>query len=442
MFHRLCSISMAISATMLQAAELSSLPTQPSNNKHAKVLHRYVLTDTPLASLNPNLSLNITAEQAIKNGLTSFNNPGIGSGLTPIPGKADEFYMLTDRGPNFDNLNSAGKGKGKVFPVPNFTPTIVHVKLANGNIEILRAIPLVNTQGLAVTGLPNDKNDEQAYLNADSMSLPFHAAGLDTEALQLLQDGKFLLADEYGASIIVADTDGKVLVRYVPGGKHYADAGYPIKAVLPALFAQRRSNRGFESLAITPDAKTVYAILQSPMGDAKDSRYEKSRLVRIARLDITNPLDAKLTGVFTVLQSDKRDYPETDKQKDLKYSDAVAIADDKLLLLERATKKVKLIVADLSQASNLLMSNYANNLKPEEHSEQLSELNITPASTKTVFDSRDVFLEIDTDKLEGLAVLSPSVVALSNDNDFGVGDNTNNYPSKVWVVQLGKSINN
>ncbi|NOT15032.1 MAG: esterase-like activity of phytase family protein [Methylotenera sp.] len=436
----ICTTIIAMNSTALQAADWGNLPEQPSSNKHAKVLHTYVLNDTPITSLNSNLSLDITEEQAIKNGLTSFRNPGIGSGLVPIPNQAGEFYMLTDRGPNFDNLNSAGKVKGKVFPVPNFTPAIVHVKLTNESIEVLRSIPLVDTQGLPVTGLPNDKNDEQAYKNTDSGSLPYRASGLDTEALQLLPNGKFLISDEYGSSIIVADTNGKVLMRYVPEGKKYAEAGYPIKAILPAIFKQRRSNRGFESLALTPDAKTVYAILQSPMGDTKDKLYENSRLVRIARLDITNPLEAKVTGVFTVLQSAKSDYPETDKQKDLKYSDAVAISNEKLLLLERATKKVKLILADLSHATNLLAGDYADSLKPEENSHQLSDLNITPASTETVFDSRDVFFEIDTDKLEGLAVLNTSVVAMSNDNDFSVGDNTNNYPSKVWIIQLGKKI--
>lgn len=81
--------------------------------------------------------------------------------------------MLTDRGPNFDILNSAGKVTGNVFPVPNFTPTIVHVKLTAGNIEVLRAIPLVESHGLAVTGLPNDKDDEQAYANTDGKNLSF-----------------------------------------------------------------------------------------------------------------------------------------------------------------------------------------------------------------------------------------------------------------------------
>ena len=51
--------------------------------------------------------------------------------------------MMTDRGVSFDYVNSAGKVYGKVFPLPNFTPAIIHAKLAQGKIEVIRAIPIV-----------------------------------------------------------------------------------------------------------------------------------------------------------------------------------------------------------------------------------------------------------------------------------------------------------
>jgi len=423
----------------VQAADFASLPNTPNQNGRASIIDTYVLPATDIATLNPNIDLG-SKEIAAKNGYTKRDNPGIGSALVAIPGKPDEFYMMTDRGVNFDNVSSSGKVYGKVFPLPNFTPAIVHVKLEQGAIQVLRAIPLLDSAGNPVKGLTNDANDEQAYANLDGSKLPFHTASLDTEALQLLPDGKFLIAEEYGPSVIVADTDGKVLVRYVPEGKRYEGTNYPVKAVLPAILTQRRSNRGFENLALTPDGKTAYAIMQSPLGDAKDKRYEKSRLVRILRMDVSNPVEAKVTGLFAVLQSPKSDYPETDKQKDLKYSDAVALTQDKLLLLERANKKVKLITADLSSATELLGNKLADNLNLEQEGEQLEALGVVSASTKVVFDSRDLMFNLDTDKLEGVVVLNDAVVAISNDNDFGVGDNTNDYPSKVWLIRLGKTM--
>lgn len=434
----------------LQAAESAefdwaALPTTPNANGHASVLATFELPATDISTINPGIALGDFSDAA-KNGFPNRTIPGIGSALVPVPNKLGEFYMMTDRGVNFDYVNSAGKVNGKVFPLPNFTPAIVHVKLAQnkvakGNIEIIRAIPMIDSQNKPVTGLSNNKDDETIYVGSSGKTLKFNPAGLDAEAMQLLPNGNFLIAEEYGPSIAVVDVKGQVVVRYVPIGKNYAGTNYPVKAILPAIYKERRANRGFENLSITPDGKTAYATLQSPMGDAKDKDYKNSRTVRVLRLDITQPTDAKVTGMFLLLQNNKSAYPEADKQKDLKYSDAIAFEQDKLLLLERATKKVKLIVADLSMATNVLNHADANSLLFEREGEDLEKLAITPAKMREVFDSRDVFFKIDTDKLEGLALLNPSVVALSNDNDFGVGeDNLNEYPSKVWVVRLGKSL--
>ena len=32
------------------------------------------------------------------------------------------------------------------------------------------------------------------------------------------------------------------------------------------------------------------------------------------------------------------------------------------------------------------------------------------------------------------------MVALAHDNDFGIGDNVMNAPSKLWIVQLPKEL--
>jgi alkaline phosphatase len=436
-------LALNFSATS-QAADLieldwSALPTTPNASKHASVLATYQLPATDISVINPGIDLG-DFSIAAKNGFKNRTIPGIGSALVPIPNKQNEFYMMTDRGVNFDNVNGVGKVFGKTFPLPNFTPAIVHVKLTQGNIEVVRAIPITDSQGKPVTGLSNNKDDETAYSSNSGSPLAFNPAGLDTEALQLLPNGDFLISEEYGPSVAIVSANGQVLVRYVPMGKTYAGANYPVKAILPTIYKERRSNRGFENISVTPDGKTAYVTLQSPMGNAKDKDYEKSRLVRVLRLDISQPTDAKVTGMFVLLQNSKSAYPETDKQKDLKYSDAVAFEQDKLLFLERANKKVKLMVADLSSATNVLNHAEANRLLFEKESENLAKLAIKPAEMREVFDSRDVFFQVDTDKLEGLALLTPSVVAISNDNDFGVGDNTNDYPSKVWVIRLGKSL--
>jgi alkaline phosphatase len=347
--------------------------------------------------------------------------------------------MLTDRGPNFDNANGAGKVYGKIFPLENFAPAIVHVKLENKSIQIIKSIPIVDSNGKSVTGISNGKDDETPFdINERVMS--YRSGGLDTEAIQLLPDGNFLISEEYGPSVLVVGPTGKILMRYLPKGKARVDTPYPVKDNLPEVLKNRRSNRGFESLALAPDGKTAYAILQSPMGDPKDAHYSNSRAVRVVRLDCANPLDIKVTGMFIVLQSSMSEYPSTSKQADLKFSDAVMLSSTKMLLLERASKRVKLIVADFANAANILDLPLASTLEIEEKSELLDALHLEPAETTVAFNSVDVLFQLDTDKLEGLTVLTPSVIAISNDNDFALGENTTNYPSRVWFIQLGKEL--
>lgn len=434
---KLIFIILLLITKSLGAQEIN-LPTTAPQRHRASIIATFELAPVDISIINPNIDLD-SIENSEKKGYKVRSYPGIGSGMIRVPKTHNEFYMLTDRGPNFDNINGAGKVYGKIFPLENFAPAIVHVKLENKLIQIIKSIPIVDSNGKSVTGISNGKDDETPY-DINERVIPYRSFGIDTEAIQLLPDGNFLISEEYGPSVLVVGPNGKVLMRYLPKGKAKLDTPYPVKDILPEVLKNRRSNRGFESLALAPDGKTAYAILQSPMGDAKSSQFSGSRTVRIVRLDVTNPLDMKVTGMFLVLQSSMSEYPETSKQADLKFSDAVMLSSTKLLLLERATKKVKLIVADLKNATNILDLPIALSLELEEKIESLSALNIELAETSVAFNSVDVFFQLDTDKLEGLAVLTSSVVALSNDNDFALGENTTNYPSRVWYIHLGKEL--
>ncbi len=398
-----------------------------AESKRTTVVERYTLPPTDIATLNPG------SELGDLSAFSGRTNPGIGSALVAVPGKAGEFLFMTDRGPNDD-----GKAKGeKIFPVPAFTPAIVRARLANDKIEVLEVITLKDGNGKPITGLPNGKGDELA-LDVSGKVLPFNPSGMDAEAMQLLPDGRFLVGEEYAPSVAVINKDGRVLVRYVPEGVELPGAGYPVKPILPAIFKQRRANRGIENLAMSPDGKTAWAILQSPLGDPKDKRYANTRVVRAVRMDIGDPLAAKVTGMFLLEQSPVREYPHSSKQSDLKYSDAVCLDENRLLVLERAEKQFRLIRLDLSKATNLLGMAHANSLEVEEQGPE--KLGLRMAKTERVMDSGALMFSIDTDKMEGLAVLGPHRVAITNDNDFGIGDNTSEYPSRVWVVHLHKAL--
>lgn len=60
-----------------------------------------------------------------------------GSAFTPLPGSHDEFYGLTDRGPNVDAADGS-----KVEPLPAFDPAIGRFKLEGTRAKLEKTIPL------------------------------------------------------------------------------------------------------------------------------------------------------------------------------------------------------------------------------------------------------------------------------------------------------------
>lgn len=417
----------------------------------------FTLEDTSLQVLNPLLTeQNLT--DAMTNGALTTVKPGIGSGLTPDPKNPGFYYMITDRGMN-------GETTAKYFPTPTFTPTIAKVHFdASGKIVVDKYIPILDKDGGYVTGLPNlSAYDDVPYTDSGlTTTAAYKESGLDTEDIQVLPNGDFLIVDEYSPSIVVVEgTTGKVKVRYTPVNKPLTGANYTVKNILPTVLGeQRRSNRGFENLALSSDGKTAYAVMQSPIGDKSNALYKTTRVVRIIRMDMTDPVNATVNGHFVVLQSPVSDYAKnvgaytvTNKQTDMKYSAAQWLSKDKILLLERANGKAKLMAVDMNYATNMVGKSYVDTLGPEDVSTAtlgLAGLGIVPASAQEVFSSDELKALVDQTvdksgasptyeiKLEGMSIVSDKVLYFSNDNDFGIADST--LPSKVWKVTLRKGL--
>lgn len=105
---------------------------------------------------------------------------GVGSDLwhgADMP--QDEFWMITDRGPNGQiRVDDANR---RTFPISEFTPHIVRVRIAGDAIEVLEALPIVNGEGVAVTGLSNlEGHDEKPWDYSAQVELSYNQDGLDT----------------------------------------------------------------------------------------------------------------------------------------------------------------------------------------------------------------------------------------------------------------------
>jgi alkaline phosphatase len=268
--------------------------------------------------------------------------------------------------------------------------------------------------------------------------LAYDPNGIDPEAIRVFPDGRFLLSEEYGPSVFVVNTNGQVLVRYVPENKPLPDATYPVRAILPPVLSQRRTNRGFEALALSLDGKTAYVILQSPLGNEGDVQLQQARVSRALRLDLSDPLNARVTGHFLMPLSLATNYSPKLKQTGVKLNDAEWLAPDELLVLEQAGETARLLVADFRVAGDLRTQPTENTATPEAAGDDFSKLPVAPAVVEVW--ATIAGLSKEATKFEGLAVLSPTEIALSNDNDFGLGEGTVPTPSTLWRLRLARPL--
>jgi len=226
-----------------------------------------------------------------------IRNGGYGSAMTAHPDNANQFYALTDRGPNANYTGDYGKGKS--FPVADYTPRIgLFTVTETGDIKLLKTILLKSPDGQLISGLPNDSalggtgetpyhaNGKPVLMNDD---LPYHPLtnpikvdnyGLDGEGLVALKDGTFWVSDEYGPHIVHFTADGVEMERI----NAFKD-DVRTRLHLPAVYQHRRPNRGMEGLAITPDESTLVGIMQSTLQNP-DKAAQKSNLTRIVTVNV------------------------------------------------------------------------------------------------------------------------------------------------------------
>ena len=228
-----------------------------------------------------------------------IRNGGFGSAMTAHPSKMNQFYALTDRGPNANYTGDYGKGKS--FPVASYTPRIGLFEVANdGTISLVESILLKRPSGSLISGLPNTSalggtgetpyhsngqpvlvNDGQAY-DKTTNPIKLDNYGLDGEGLVALKDGTFWVSDEYGPHIVHFDANGVEIGR-INSFKNDERTTFH----LPAVYQHRRANRGMEGLAVTPDETTLVGIMQSTMANPNKAA-QKSDITRIVTVNLNS----------------------------------------------------------------------------------------------------------------------------------------------------------
>jgi Esterase-like activity of phytase/Bacterial Ig domain len=198
-----------------------------------------------------------------------------GSAIAQVPGSADEFYGLTDRGPNVDGRTR----NEKVLPVPEFHPQIARLLLANGVASVERTIVLSGKDGVPLVGVTNPQaNTGETMVDLNGQPLAPSDHGIDSEGLVAMPDGTFWVSDEYGPFIVHFDASGKELERLSP-----------FDGTLPQELSLRSPNQGMEGLTITPDGATLVGIMQSAIQPPGLQGSSKSvPVTRIVTIDLAD----------------------------------------------------------------------------------------------------------------------------------------------------------
>ena len=380
------------------------------------------------AAIFPDLSIAAVQNARLPGSVTDDRQillGGVGSDLWHGPADPpDELWMVTDRGPR--GRGDDGKDR-QAFAIPEYTPIILHVRLGGAGsdgvagVEVLETIPIVGQSGQPVTGLPNlDGRDERPVDYRAKARLAYNPSGLDPEGLARTPNGDFWIADEYGPSLVHLDASGTVLKRFVPAGLAFDGADYPVAPVLPAIFAKRAHDGGFEGLTASPDGGTLYLAMQGPLSNPNNDTAERSRNARILVFDVaseqvTAEYVYRFESIWAFDPSRKAD-PD-----DMRITALALTGGGQLLVLERTPNAARLYLADPGPATNILGTRWDDPAtRPSlEAAESLAAVNVLPLVKTLALDLTP--LPGVPGKLEGLAILDPSTVVLANDNDFDVG---------------------
>jgi hypothetical protein len=219
-----------------------------------------------------------------------------------------EWWGLSDRGPGGGVLNYETR-------VQRFTVDVG----ANGaisNFQVAETL-LFKDGGLPMNGL--------APSPTSTLGRAFDPEGFVVNP----KTGTFLVSDEYGPTLAEFDRQGNLLRRFTTPANivpRNAASGVPNFSDDSGNTAGKRGNRGFEGLAISPDGRFAYAMLQSAMLDEGGSNGVH---VRIVKFDIA-------TGQPVAQYAYRMDTSSQGRG----ISALVALGDDRFLVLERNNRGV------------------------------------------------------------------------------------------------------
>lgn len=175
----------------------------------------------------------------------------------------NEWWGLSDRGPGGGTLDYATRAQRFTLDVDANTGAISNFKIVQTVVFSSNGSPL---NGIAPSPVSN-------------LGLAHDPEGL----VVLPKTGNLLVSDEYGPSVREFTRSGELVRTYITPANlipRNAGTGTPNFASDTGNTAGKRTNRGFEGLAVSPDGNYAYAILQSATLDEGGGNGSINRIVK------------------------------------------------------------------------------------------------------------------------------------------------------------------
>jgi len=383
----------------------------------------------------------------------------------------DNWWALSDRGPGGGVLSYATR-------VSRFEIKVHPVTGAIANFRIKETIKFTDPRGLLPT--PTTLADSTSLNGLNPLLLNGNPATLgrsfDPEGIVINpRNGHFLVSDEYGPSVYEFNRRGVLvavfetpanLIPKVSGITNYVadrDGG---------LNAGRQDNRGFEGLAVTPDGKKLYAVLQAPLvnepspnngrngrnlrivvfdNNRKSPTYRKSVAQYAYQLELQADIQARIVAAGGVATpTDLR------QGRNIGLSAIVALNDHEFLVLERDNRGIGV---DDPAGNNVIGSkrvyridvtgatNIAGLSLPDDGN--LVAAGITPVTKSAVFLDLTANTVLPNgkkaEKWEGVTIgprlkNGAFLILAGNDNDYSVTQNASNVQFDIYVDFNGGSV--
>ena len=180
-------------------------------------------------------------------------------------------------------ITDNGYGTAKNSPDAILMFHRVRIDWDKGEVKLLKTIYLHDPDRILPFRITNEATAKRYLTGAD----------IDPESIQIFGDSVFI-GDEFGPYIIRTDLDGKltgfwelnVNGRTLRSPDHYTFQSLPVPGIV--TFDVKKS-RGFESMAVSPDGRYLYPILEAPLWIEETKSFESRdgvSYVRIFEFDI------------------------------------------------------------------------------------------------------------------------------------------------------------